>query len=176
MRTPPKLHVVDLFPHTSSRLIDLLNGLSLHEWNPSTICPLWSVKDIAANLLGGNISRLARRRGGYSNPQSKGTSKAYSDILQEVDKSNAEWVRAMARVSPKILIQLIESTDRELYELFRTLDPDQPSISPVSWAGHIESPNWFDIAREYTEKWVHQRQIRDVVKKPGLTERKYFYS
>jgi hypothetical protein len=33
----------------------------------------------------------------------------------------------------------------------------------VSWAGEAESANWFHIAREYTEKWHHQQQIRQAV-------------
>ena len=30
------------------------------------------------------------------------------------------------------------------------------------------SPAWFDIAREYTEKWHHQQQIRDATGEPPL--------
>lgn len=30
----------------------------------------------------------------------------------------------------------------------------------MAWAGENESENWFHIAREYTEKWHHQQQIR----------------
>lgn len=35
-------------------------------------------------------------------------------------------------------------------------------------------PIWFDLAREYTERWHHQQQIRDAVGKAGLTEPRYF--
>ena len=38
----------------------------------------------------------------------------------------------------------------------------------VAWAGEEQSANWFDIAREYTEKWHHQQQIRDAIGRPGL--------
>jgi hypothetical protein len=40
-------------------------------------------------------------------------------------------------------------------------------VFAVSWAGEEESFNWFHIAREYTEKWHHQQQIRLAV---GQTE------
>ena len=36
------------------------------------------------------------------------------------------------------------------------------------------APNWLDLAREYTERWHHQQQIRDAVGKPGLKEPRYF--
>ena len=34
---------------------------------------------------------------------------------------------------------------------------------------------WLDLAREYTERWLHQQQIRDAVKKPGLKEPCFFH-
>jgi hypothetical protein len=45
---------------------------------------------------------------------------------------------------------------------------------PVSWAGPEAAPVWLDIAREYSERWLHQAQIRDAVKSPPLTEPRLF--
>ena len=36
------------------------------------------------------------------------------------------------------------------------------------------APIWLDIAREYTERWTHQQQIRDAVGRPGLQDRRFF--
>lgn len=38
-----------------------------------------------------------------------------------------------------------------------------------------ESLNWFDIAREYTEKWLHQQHIRDAVNAPILDTREFLH-
>ena len=46
---------------------------------------------------------------------------------------------------------------------------------PVSWAGEEESPNWFDTAREFTERWHHQQQIRVAVNKPGIVTREFYF-
>ena len=47
---------------------------------------------------------------------------------------------------------------------------------PVSWAGEDEdSPNWFDTAREFTERWHHQQQIRVAVNKPGIMTRELYF-
>jgi GT2 family glycosyltransferase len=46
---------------------------------------------------------------------------------------------------------------------------------PVSWAGPQDAPVWLDIAREYTERWLHQQQIRDAVNRSGLKERRFFH-
>jgi hypothetical protein len=45
----------------------------------------------------------------------------------------------------------------------------------VAWAGEKTSPNWFDIGREYTERWLHQQQIREAVGAPALSARKWLH-
>lgn len=37
----------------------------------------------------------------------------------------------------------------------------------VSWASDGPVPLWFDMARELTERWVHQMQIREAVGRVG---------
>ena len=45
-----------------------------------------------------------------------------------------------------------------------------PAAFAVSWAGESESANWFDTARELTERWHHQAQIRLALDRlPALT-------
>jgi hypothetical protein len=44
----------------------------------------------------------------------------------------------------------------------------------VAWAGEEVSQNWFHIAREYTEKYIHQQQIRDAVGKEGILTKELF--
>ncbi len=61
----------------------------------------------------------------------------------------------------------------ETYQLFSSLDPYAIG-EPVSWAGPGPAPVWLDIAREYTERWVHQQHIRDAVGRPGLKDRLFF--
>ncbi len=45
----------------------------------------------------------------------------------------------------------------------------------VSWAGEEKSPNWFDTARELTERWHHQQQIRLATNRPGIMTRELYY-
>jgi len=49
-----------------------------------------------------------------------------------------------------------------------SLDPFAPATFNVSWAGEETSPNWFDTARELTERWHHQQQIRLATNRPGI--------
>ncbi|MBY0434074.1 MAG: hypothetical protein K2U26_08205 [Cyclobacteriaceae bacterium] len=76
---------------------------------------------------------------------------------------NASWVVAYQRISPNVLIQQLEESGKEYHRHLSQLDPNAKATFSVAWAGEQESPNWFHIAREYTEKWHHQMQIREAV-------------
>jgi len=39
----------------------------------------------------------------------------------------------------------------------------------VWWAGVEAAPIWLDVARDYSEDWIHHQQIRDAVDRPGLS-------
>ena len=55
---------------------------------------------------------------------------------------------------------------------FASLDPTALG-GPIDWAGPEPAPLWLHVAREYTERWVHQQHIRDAVGRPGLNERRW---
>jgi hypothetical protein len=66
-----------------------------------------------------------------------------------------------------VLTGLIGELGAELDQLWASLELDQAG-QPVSWAApDMAAPVWLDVAREYTEYWVHQQQIRDAVSRPG---------
>ncbi len=97
-------------------------------------------------------------------------------MTEYLHRLNAEWTTATRRVSPRILVHWLEATGEELADLFESLDPFGRAVFPVAWAGEEESPNWFDVAREYTEKWHHTQQIFEAVGKPStITIRRLFH-
>jgi hypothetical protein len=89
-----------------------------------------------------------------------------------VNERNEAWVVAWRRVSPRILVELLASSGPALWDHYRGLDPDELG-PPVSWAGDRPAPNWLRVAREFTERWVHQQQIRDATGRPGLREARW---
>jgi hypothetical protein len=97
------------------------------------------------------------------------------DLVGFLDQLNHEWVRAAQRISPELLVELLRLTSQQMCHFLKSLDPHEPALFPVAWAGEEVSPNWFDIAREYSEKWLHQQQIRDAVGRPGLNRRYHLY-
>jgi len=167
------IDVVHLLPVLDKKLIDLLKSLLRDEWQKQTIAKLWKVKDVAAHLLDGNIRILSMLRDDYYGEQSN--IKSYRDLVDFLNGLNADWIKAMKRVSPSMLVLLHESTGKLYCDYYASLDPFGKSALAVDWAGETESKNWMHIAREYTEKWLHQQQIRDAVNKPGLMTREFYY-
>jgi uncharacterized protein (TIGR03083 family) len=167
------IDLVHLLPVIDKQLIDLLRSLAPEDWEKQTIAKLWKVKDVVAHLLDGNIRSVSMLRDAY-----KGESPvihSYQDLLDFLNGLNADWVKAMKRVSPAMLLLLHEATGKSYCDYYASLDPFGKAGFAVNWAGEDESKNWMHIAREYTEKWLHQQQIREAVGKPGILTRELFY-
>ena len=167
----PTIH---LFPELEKRLIELLHSLTPGEWNKPTIARLWTVKDIAAHLLDGNLRAISMLRDNYFG-DTPPVINTHDELVAWLNRLNADFVIAMKRVSPSLLVQWLESSSRQYYELLARLDPFAEALFAVSWAGDTVSPNWFHIAREYTERWHHQQQLRDAVAKPGIMTKELYY-
>ncbi len=167
------IDVAHMLPLLNEKLIALLKSLTPEDWQKQTVAKLWTVKDVAAHLLDGNIRSLSILRDNYYGESSNISS--YQDLLDFLNGLNADWVKAMKRVSPAMLVLLHEATGKAYCDYYASQDPFGKAGFAVNWAGEDESKNWMNIAREYTEKWLHQQQIRDAVNQPGLMTREFFY-
>ncbi len=172
MKIIEQIETVDLFPGLSGELLGVLKSLSAAEWEQPTACTGWTVKDVAAHLLGGSLGRLSSR----DRRKQSGTSSTplgFDELLQVINRGNAEWVAAARRISAPVLVQFLELTDPQVYAYFKSLPPLGQAGPSVAWAGEARSLNWFDIAREYTEKWLHQQHIREATGRPVLAQRQW---
>ena len=166
--------LVDLFPGLHAELMSLLRGFQPGDWNRPTVCAQWSVKDITAHLLDGNVRRLSFGRDGLTATPDVVIS-SYPDLVGYLNRLNAEWTAAARRLSPRVLIELLDFTSGPVHAFFQSLDPHALALFSVAWAGERASQNWFDIGREYTERWLHQQQIREAVGAEGLTARRWLH-
>ena len=162
-----------LFPKLEAKLMEFLRGLAPEDWEKQTLAPKWKVKDVAAHLLDTQIRKLAAARHGYKPENSKKLSPA--KLVKLINFLNAEGVRLYSRLSPDELISRMETASRESREYHQALDPFGSAMFPVSWAGEEESANWFDTAREFTERWHHQQQIRVAVNRLGIMTREFYF-
>jgi len=165
MEHPVEILVADRFPALRRELLGVLADLSEDDWERPTAAPLWTVKDIAAHLLGGDVWILSGKRDGFR--PSDTSIQQYVHLVELVNRLNAEWVLAARRMSPRLITDFLAFTGPEVEAYFASLDPMMMG-GAVSWAGPEPAPVWFDIAREFTERWHHQQQIRDATGCPPL--------
>lgn len=167
MRAPAAFDVRPRFTALHTELVTLLESLDAGDWQRQ-VSEQWRVADVAAHLLDTDLRRLSIHRDDHWPPPPATPIATSTDLVAFLDRLNAEWVTAARRLSPQVLIAAIETFGRQLCAFFDRLGLDDRAPFPVAWAGQDESPNWFDIAREYTEKWLHQQQIREAAGRPLL--------
>ncbi|MEZ0608068.1 maleylpyruvate isomerase N-terminal domain-containing protein [Fibrella sp. WM1] len=153
------IETAPLFPVLHEKLIDLLRSLSPDDWHRDTICAGWTVKDVVSHLLDTSLRTITLYRDGYPSPKNVAIH-SYRDLVDYLNRLNNDWVRSTRRLSPRLLVDWLDDAGRTADALVMGLSPDEPAIYSVAWAGQAESPNWFHIAREYTERWHHQQQIQ----------------
>src|SRR5262245_19781838 len=175
MKPIEPIFLTELFAEVHDELLTLLKSLHAEDWDKPTAAGAWTVKDIVAHLLDTDIRRLSFQRDRIRLTPPDRPIETYRDLVGFLNQLNADWVKAAKRLSPRLLIEFLAITGPHVAELFRSLDPFAPANFSVAWAGEAQSPNWFDIAREYTEKWHHQQQIRDAAGAPAITGRKWLF-
>jgi uncharacterized protein (TIGR03083 family) len=162
-----------LLRRVDEKLIELLRSLEPGEWELQTIAPLWKVRDVAAHLLDTPLRKLSMVR---DSCYVEGvTIRSQQDVIALVNRLNAEGVKVYRRLSPAVLIDMMKMACEQSARFHESLDPFAPAAFAVSWAGEETSLNWFDTARELTERWHHQQQIRLATNRPGIMTRELYY-
>ena len=169
----PPILTAHLFRELEARLLELLRALCGDEWEKQTLAPRWKVKDVAAHLLDTALRKLSLCRDGHA-PAPPAIS-SHADLVAFINRLNHEGVQVYRRLSPPVLIALMELVSRQFITYHESLDPFADAVFPVQWAGEEKSLNWFDTARELTERWHHQQQIRLAVEKAGIMTRELYY-
>lgn len=162
-----------LFPKLEVKLFELLLSLAPEDWEKQTIAPRWKVKDVAAHLLDTQLRKLAICRNGVA--PAPAAIHSHADLVALINRLNAEGVQQYRQLRTDDLIARMQAASVELCAYVASLDPFAQSQFAVSWAGEETSANWFDTAREFTERWHHQQQIRLAVGKPGIMTREFYF-
>lgn len=162
-----------LLRKVDEKLIDLLSALAPSEWELQTVAPLWKVRDVAAHLLDTALRKLSLVRDSCSVETTD--IRSPQDVITLVNRLNREGVAVYRRLSPQVLIDLLRLATKQSAEFHESLDPFAAATFNVSWAGEETSLNWFDTARELTERWHHQQQIRLATDRPGIMTRDLYH-
>jgi uncharacterized protein (TIGR03083 family) len=154
------------FPRERAALLTLLAELGSSDWRRPTVCPGWTVHDIVSHVIHDYLRKLARARDAHEHPGPR----PGENLPTFLHRLNQEFVDVAAPWSPRVLIDLIGHLGSQLDAYWAELDMQRLG-EPVSWAAPgVPAPAWLDVAREYSEYWVHQQQIRDAVRRPGADD------
>jgi len=164
--SPEPILCAHLLRKVDEKLIELLSSLTPEEWDLQTTAPLWKVRDVAAHLVDTTLRKLSMVRDScYVETVNIGSPQ---DLISLVNRLNREGVTVYRRLSPRVLIDMMKEACQQSAAFHESLDPFAPAAFAVSWAGEEKSLNWFDTARELTERWHHQQQIRQATNRPGI--------
>src|SRR5918999_2883326 len=163
LRPAPTVDLLELFGEERAELTALLRSLGSEAWEMPTPCEGWSVHDLALHLVAVDLAVLSRLRDGYEGA----IIDAAGGLVAALDAHNETWVQAARRLSPRVTIELLDLMAPLTQSFFESL-PADAEVEGVSWAGLDPAPHWLSVGREFTERWIHQQQIRDAVSRPGL--------
>jgi uncharacterized protein (TIGR03083 family) len=166
MQPLPILNTAHLLPVLDTHLIALLRSLAPTDWEKATLAPKWRVRDVALHLLDGSLRTLAMLRDGYFGGPGPASS-AHADVVRYLNQLNEDWVGVGQRLSPQLITWLLELSGPAYNAYMASLPMLEPAVFAVGWAGEEQSLNWFHVARDYTEKWHHQQQIRQALGQEG---------
>lgn len=155
------IQTLPLFRPLNQKLLELLRTFSPADWSRKTFAGTWTVKDVASHLLDGSLRGISLYRDGWELPPAAVSD--YRSLVNYLNQLNGDWVLATQRLSPAVLMDWLDATHEAYVKCLEQLDPQAPARYGVAWAGESVSTNAFHIAREYTEKWHHQQQIREAV-------------
>lgn len=158
------VEIAALFATERACLVDLLTTVADEEWQQPTPCPEWTVLGLCCHLVGDDFSLLSRHRDGYhGTPAPEGLAEA--EFIEWIDKLQIEWVHAARRLSPRLVVDLLDWAGPHLVDVFEQQDPEARTAS-VSWAGPDPVPVSLDQVRELSEYWIHRQQLLQALSRP----------
>ena len=141
------------------RLLALLGSLRPEQWATATAAPQWAVKDIALHLIDVDLSWLARHRD-HDQGGALSVAAGHREFVRALGRRNQQWIDGTQVLSPALITAMLGWAGQQFDSYLASVDLARPSS--VYWAG--DAPVWFDLAREFSERWVHYQQIRAAVR------------
>jgi uncharacterized protein (TIGR03083 family) len=141
------------------RLLAFLEGLTPGQWVAPSAAPGWTVQDLALHLLDDDMSWLSHRRDGSTAGRLDMSDR--ERFVELLAAKNQRWVEAVRGLSRRIVVDLLAWTGDQV-DAFQA-GCDLRGDGWVSWASSEAVPFWFNMAQEFTERWVHQQQMREAV-------------
>ena len=153
-------------------LLTFLSTLSSEQWTAPSAAPGWTVKNLALHLLDDDLGWLSRGRDGDRSGLLDMTH--HGSFVAALTAKNQRWVDGAQGLSLPVVVGLLRCTGAAMDAYYARIDLG--GEGRVSWASDGPVPQWFDIAQDLTERWVHQMQMREAVARVGTYRTEYLRS
>ena len=87
------------------------------------------MKDVAAHLLDSDVRRLSYQRDKAPMAPPESPVESYRDLVDFLNRLNADWIKAARRISPRLLIEFLEVTGAQVCEVGRSTPRPRCSAS-----------------------------------------------
>ena len=131
-------YVAPLFRPLLAELVALLRSLAPADWERPTVAPDWRVRDVAAHLLDGKLRKIAAYRDDHLLTTDEPID-SDADLGRFINSLNATGVGYAARLSGRLITDLLEVTGHWTAGVIEALDPHAPARWAVSWARNSAS-------------------------------------
>ncbi len=156
-----------LFSVERNRLLSLLGDLLPGDWARPSPCPGWNVLDLCVHLLGDDFGWLARQRDRHhGTAPPAGVDQIEGGFATWLDDLQDQWVRAARRLSPRLVMHLLDWSGPQVFDTLASQDPTRLDGS-VWWASPGPVPVWLDQLREVSERWIHRQQLLQALGRPS---------
>ena len=156
----PKDDVVGALVGEWEALAELLGALTEEEWLAPSPCPGWTVKDLAAHVIGTELTLE-----GQASPALTDELRSAAHVHNDIGAINEAWVDSFrSRSGAEVLASLREVTGRRAAALAAM---SQEEFDADSWtpAGPGSYGRFMQI-RVY-DCWIHEQDIRAALGRPG---------
>jgi hypothetical protein len=160
------LDLRDLMSKERDEPIALLSSLVPEDWHVAAVGS-WDIHAVTLHLFRSDCGRVGSGWGSGG-----GLDLDYEALTGIIERENDEWVEAARHIPPVMMGNLLSLSGRWVDRSFTDVDLEAQGV-PVAWTGTGPSPVWLDIAREYTDRWMHHQQIRDAVGRNGLKDKEW---
>src|SRR5258706_13065704 len=116
LRPPQPVMTTQHYPELHRELMVLLRGLAPDDLQKPTVAGPWLVRDVVAHLVQGDLGVLSQGRDRSPSTISIPRDAEFEDIVEAIDRMNADWVRVARRLSPQGMIELLEVTGPQVTE------------------------------------------------------------
>jgi uncharacterized protein (TIGR03083 family) len=150
--------VVEELDEVWASVVDACQDLGEAQWELSTDCPGWTVKDNVSHLIG--VERMIL--GDESPPR---PAELPAHVRNSFGELNEAWVDARRGVpGDEVLAEFVATTTRRL-EALRAMPP--AAFDVVGWSPVGDVPYREFMGTRVMDSWAHEQDIRRALERPG---------